>query len=152
MDYIKQIRSLVGSRPLILPGVAILLFDENDDKLLLQKRTDNKLWGLTGGYMEPGESFEETAHRETFEELGVSIKNLSFKSLLSGERLYYQYPNGDEVYSVIAVYSAKCEKADFKLDYEEVSEVKYFHPEELPNEINPNHRIVLEELSYLKKL
>ncbi|TKD68800.1 NUDIX hydrolase [Pseudalkalibacillus hwajinpoensis] len=151
MDYIKEVRSLVGSRPLILPGVAILLFDENNDKVLLQKRTDNKLWGLTGGFMEPGESFEETAHRETFEELGVSIKNLSFKSILSGEKLYYQYPNGDEVYSVIAVYSANCGPEDFKLDYEEVSKVKYFDPEKLPKDINPNHRTVLEELGYLQE-
>ncbi|WP_394175920.1 NUDIX hydrolase [Guptibacillus hwajinpoensis] len=149
MDYIKDIRGLVGSRPLILPGVAILLFDENNQQLLLQMRTDNKLWGLTGGFMEPGEAFEETAIRETYEELGVSIDNLSFKEILSGEKLYYQYPNGDEVYSVIAVYSANCENRDFNLDDEEVSKVQFFNLDELPKNINPNHKTVLQALGYL---
>ncbi len=148
MDYIQQIRALVGSRPLILPGVAILLFDHTKSRLLLQKRTDNKLWGLTGGFMEPGESFEETAVRETFEELGVGIKELTFVSLFSGEELYYRYPNGDEVYSVIAVYKGQCESEAFKLDGNEVSEVKYFPLNELPKEMNPNHKVVLEKLGY----
>ncbi|MDO6656599.1 NUDIX hydrolase [Anaerobacillus sp. 1_MG-2023] len=148
MDYIQQIRALVGSRPLILPGVAILLFDHTKSRLLLQKRTDNKLWGLTGGFMEPGESFEETAVRETFEELGVGIKELTFVSLFSGEELYYRYPNGDEVYSVIAVYKGQCESEAFKLDRNEVSEVKYFPLNELPKELNPNHKVVLEKLGY----
>ncbi|WP_347552134.1 NUDIX domain-containing protein [Pseudalkalibacillus hwajinpoensis] len=148
MDYIKEIRSLVGSRPLILPGVAILIRDENDEQLLLQKRTDNKLWGLTGGFMEPGETFEKTAQRESFEELGISITGLTFISIFSGEELYYQYPNGDQVYSVIAVFSAKCASQNFALDIKEVSEVRFFPLNELPNNINPNHKTVLKELGF----
>ena len=150
MDYIKEIRALVGSRPLILPGVAILIFDEHQKKLLMQKRTDNQLWGLTGGFMEPGEKFEETAKRETFEELGIAVSNLSFVSIFSGEEFYYKYPNGDEVYSVIAVYSASYQSESFVLDQNEVSEVKYFPIDELPDHINPNHKSVLKDLGYIK--
>jgi NADH pyrophosphatase NudC (nudix superfamily) len=148
MDYIQELRALVGSRPLILPGVAILLFDQSKSNLLMQKRTDNKLWGLTGGFMEPGESFEETVARETFEELGITIQNLTFESVFSGKNLYYQYPNGDEVFSVIAVYSGLCASEDFKLDDKEVSEVRYFPINDLPDNINPNHQIVLSQLGY----
>ena len=149
MDYIKEIRALVGSRPLILPGVAILIFDRYKKKLLMQKRTDNQLWGLTGGFMEPGEEFKETAKRETYEELGVSVSKLSFVALFSGEEFYYKYPNGDEVYSVIAVYSASCQSENFVLDQNEVSEVNYFPIDELPDHINPNHKSILKELGYI---
>ena len=148
MDYIQELRAMVGTRPLILPGVAVLLFDSSKSHLIMQKRTDNQLWGLTGGFMEPGESFEETAVRETFEELGITIQNLSFQSVFSGENLYYQYPNGDEVYSVIVVYSGVCGSEEFKLDAKEVSEVKYFPIHALPENINPNHQTVLSQLGY----
>ncbi|MCA0173350.1 NUDIX hydrolase [Bacillus sp. RAR_GA_16] len=148
MDYIQEMRALVGSRPLILPGVAVLLFDKTKTNLLMQKRADNKLWGLTGGFMEPGENFEETAVREAFEEIGIHIHQLNFESIFSGAELYYKYPNGDEVFSVIAVYSGICESDEFKLDEKEVVEVRYFPVNELPEHINPNHQTVLKSLGY----
>lgn len=126
--------------------MAVLLFDEKKDNLLLQKRVDNGLWGLTGGFMEPGETFEETVHRETFEELGMTLESISFISLFSGAEFYYQYPNGDEVYSVIAVYSATHEAENFNLDQDEVSEVKFYSVEHLPENINPNHKTVHSHL------
>lgn len=68
MNYVKDLRELVGNRPLILPGaVAIILNDQNE--VLLQHRIDGG-WGLPGGLMELGESLEETARREVKEETG----------------------------------------------------------------------------------
>ncbi len=58
MSYIEELRALVGHRPLILVGVCVLIFDQ-ERRLLLQHRTDDRTWDFPGGYMEPGESMEE---------------------------------------------------------------------------------------------
>ena len=47
-------------------------FDEHHC-LLLRHRTDDNTWDFPGGYMEPGESTEETARREVREETGLEI-------------------------------------------------------------------------------
>lgn len=44
MNYVKELRGLVGHRPLIIPGAAVLIFDSGD-RLLLQLRQDNQMWG-----------------------------------------------------------------------------------------------------------
>ncbi|CAH1202310.1 RNA pyrophosphohydrolase [Paenibacillus allorhizoplanae] len=85
-----------------MTGACVLLC--NNKKLLLQRRTDNGLWGLPGGSMEPGESLEEVAKRELFEETGLEAKSLEMFRVFSGKDLYYKYPHGDEVYNVVSAY------------------------------------------------
>ncbi len=46
-----------------------ILMQERDE----HPRIDPEKWGLSGGHVEPGESFEEAAHRELEEETGVRI-------------------------------------------------------------------------------
>jgi 8-oxo-dGTP pyrophosphatase MutT (NUDIX family) len=60
---------------LIHRGAVILVFrDDNLQEILLQKRSSNVAikpgkWGLTGGHVMAGESYEEAAKREFSEEL-----------------------------------------------------------------------------------
>jgi 8-oxo-dGTP pyrophosphatase MutT (NUDIX family) len=68
-EYIKEIRELIGNRPLILVGSTIIVMNEKKE-ILFQHRSDTKEWGLPGGAMEIGESLEQTAERELFEETG----------------------------------------------------------------------------------
>ena len=59
MDYIREMRGLIGHRPLIMVGAAALMLD-SQERLLLLRRADNDCWGLPGGAMEPGESLDWT--------------------------------------------------------------------------------------------
>jgi 8-oxo-dGTP pyrophosphatase MutT (NUDIX family) len=97
-DYIRELRSLVGTRPLILVGAVVIIQNDNY-QILLQHRKDGN-WGLPGGLMEPGESLEETAIREVYEETGLTLNRLTMLELFSGPELYLKLKNGDELYSV----------------------------------------------------
>ncbi|WP_405454173.1 NUDIX hydrolase [Paenibacillus sp. HJGM_3] len=90
MGYILDLRKVVGTRPLIMAGACVLVFN-NENQLLLQCRTDTLDWGTIGGSMEPGESFEETAKRELFEEAGLKARSLEFINIYSGQDMYYKY-------------------------------------------------------------
>lgn len=103
MDYILQLRELIRQRPILMVGAAILVVDQ-DKRLLLMKRSDNGCWGPPGGATEPGERVEDAAKRETLEETGLIIGEMTLFGVFSGPELYYKYPNGDEVYNVTIVY------------------------------------------------
>lgn len=53
MNSIKAIRQIIGTAPIFIPTVGIILYQNG--KILLQKRGDDGKWALHGGAMEMGE-------------------------------------------------------------------------------------------------
>jgi len=146
MGYIQELRTLVGSRPIIMVGAGVLLFQH--DTVLLQKRRDNGLWGIPGGSLELGESLEEAAKREVLEEMGVEINELNLFGVYSGKEQFYQYPNGDQIYDVCVVYWTKDFHGEMHVDNDEVLELHFFPLEELPADITPLDQPILNDLKY----
>ncbi|MGL4882842.1 MAG: NUDIX hydrolase [Waterburya sp.] len=144
MNYVKEIRSIIGNRPLILAGAAVLIFDQQD-RLLLQHRQDNQQWGLIGGSMEIGESLAETAIRETREETGLTLDRLDWFDLFSGQELIYELPHGDVVVNVTAVYTSRQYRGKLKIDEEEVSEICFFELNKLPENISPPDKPIIKK-------
>lgn len=64
-------------------GVGIVILDA-EIRILLELRSDCGLWGLIGGGVEAGESLQEAAHRETYEETGLSISITGLLGVYSG--------------------------------------------------------------------
>ncbi|WP_028784753.1 NUDIX hydrolase [Thalassobacillus devorans] len=143
-DYTKEIRNLIGTRPLILPGSTLLVFNDAQE-LLLQHRSDTKEWGLPGGNMEPGESLEQTARRELLEETGLQAEELQLRNLLSGEDYYFKYPNGDEVYNVIGVYEAINPYGKLVMEDGESLALKYFPLHDLPEIMDYRARLIIKK-------
>lgn len=130
MDYILQLRQYIGHRPILMVGAAILVVDAQD-RLLLMRRSDSGRWGPPGGSTEPGERVEAAAQRETLEETGLEIGEMSLFGVFSGPELYYKYPNGDEVYNVTIVYLARDWRGAVQLNHEH-TEYRWFAVDEIP--------------------
>lgn len=79
--------------------VKLLLLDEHDHLLLVHSRdpsTGNDCWYPVGGGIEPGESLQEAAARETYEETGL-------RDLPTGTRVWWRdhtYEYDDQRYDV----------------------------------------------------
>ena len=139
------LRRLVGHRPLILPAAGAIILDEKR-RVLLQLRADDGTWGLPGGALEPGETLEECARREVLEETGLTLDQLRFFGIYSGESQHHTYPNGDEVYCVNAVYVSTVYHGSLRGDGDETRELRFYEVMHLPQSITPLCRPVLEEL------
>ncbi|RAI97354.1 ADP-ribose pyrophosphatase YjhB (NUDIX family) [Paenibacillus pabuli] len=148
MGYIMELRKLVGSRPLIMAGSCVLVFNEQGH-LLLQRRTDSLDWGTLGGSLEPGESLEEAAARELYEEAGLRAGAYKLITVFSGQDMYYKYPHGDEVYNVMAVYEATEIQGEPMVMDDEGLELRYFDLTMPIPEINPFTEYVLKKAGYI---
>lgn len=137
MEYYKLIRKYVGKRPLILPGSVVIIVNEHKE-ILLQQRP-NGIWGLPGGLMDLGESFEEVACREVFEETGLAIHHLKMLGVFSGKDYYCQVENGDEFYSVTAVFLTKTASGDLTKNHESKA-LAYYSPLQLPENIKQEYK------------
>ena len=89
LGYIEELRKVVGTRPLILVGGSAIIILNDNQEVLLQYRSDTYDWGVPGGGMELGETTEETARRELFEETGLNAKIMQFIGVLSGKEVYF---------------------------------------------------------------
>ena len=136
MGYIEELRGLVGHRPLLLTGVGVGVFNHVGE-ILLQKNFEEK-WGIPGGFMELGESTEETGRREVFEETGIQVGQLELVTTISGEHTFTKLKNNDEYYSVTIIYvSTDIIGGTLKADGFETTEVGFFGINELPENLNP---------------
>lgn len=135
MEYIQSLRQHIGHAPILMVGAAILIVDDQN-RLFLLKRSDSGCWGPPGGATEPGEVVEEAARRETLEETGLQVGDMSLFGVFSGPELYYKYPNGDEVYNVTIMYLSYDVSGDIRLN-DEHTEWRWFTSGEIPENISP---------------
>ncbi|TLS38250.1 NUDIX hydrolase [Pseudalkalibacillus caeni] len=144
MGYMEEMRELVGHRPLILPGAVAVVVDQERRILLQQRLEPARRWGLPGGLMELGESLEETARRETFEETGLTLGELHLIGLSSGPQNYVKASNGDEFYSVTASYYTTAFSGELKVNLDESTDARFIDPRELPERMVGSHRKVIK--------
>lgn len=143
-DYIMELRSIVGHRPLLQVGAGVIVVD-CENRILLQLRSDNHCWGYAGGSVELDEAVEDAAKRELFEETGLIAKSIELFGVFSGKDTHYIYPNGDEVSNVDIVYVCREYTGTLKCQDGEVEELKFFRLDEIPENISKPIRVPLNK-------
>jgi len=125
----------------IRPGVsAVVLTPEG---LLLQRRSDNGLWGLPGGGVEPGESVSAAIVREVREETGLDVTPVRLVGVYSAPEngQIVTYPDGNVIHYVSTSFECRVLGGTLRPCARESLDVQWFDPEGLPAELMPMHRI-----------
>ena len=125
---------------LIRPGVAAVIFQ--DERVLLQRRDDNRQWGLPGGSVEPGESVRTAVIREVHEETGLDVEPLRLIGVYSdpANHQIVTYPDGNVIHYVSSVFECAVRGGTLTC-CEESLELAYFAPDALPADTLPISRI-----------
>ncbi|WP_164667243.1 NUDIX hydrolase [Virgibacillus doumboii] len=136
--------------PLVVSVAGCLIIDEQN-RILLQHRTDNNLWSHPGGAVELGESVEEAVEREVYEETNIKLQHMELFNIYSGESQHCIYPNGDEVYFVNVIYVCRDFIGVPIANDNESKEVKFWDLDNLPQVTSSNRKILDDFKSYLSK-
>ncbi len=143
--YISEMRKLVGHRTIIQCAGSVICVD-GQGRVLLGRRTDNHLWGYSGGALEIDEKVEDCARRELREEMGLVADELEFFCVNSGPETHYVYPNGDEVSNMEIIYLCRKYHGKLQRQESEMEELRFFDPGEIVMEmISPPIRPVMEK-------
>lgn len=140
-DYIKTLRKKVGHEPIVLNFSGGILTN-NQNEILLQKRSDFNAWGLLGGALEFGESAQEACIREFLEETGLKVRT---KSLLGLSTNFIQYyPNQDVAQAVTIEFIVELVEKISKEVSSETLDLKYFSKDKLPKIFNKQHQLFID--------
>lgn len=131
MNYIQWIRSHVGHQRIFLVFSSVVLSDEQG-RILLQRRTDFKVWGLPGGSLELGENIIICARRELEEETGLTTGELKLVGVYTDPKYESTYPNGDKVQQFTICLTGQVSGGQMRVDGTENSVQRFFAPDDLP--------------------
>lgn len=151
MEYYKQIRALIGHRPLMLIGSGVILY--RGRQLLLQKRSDDGSWGKHGGIMDYEEVAEDACRREVMEEIGLRVGKLTLLGVYTGPDMTVTYPNGDITNYTDIVYVSDEFDGEPNLTDGEAAELCWFDIDALPENLHStDRRPIFEFAARLKEL
>ncbi len=128
-NYVKKVRQVIPKDKIMLVSCCAVIAND-EGKILLQKRSDNLLWGLPGGLKELDETLIECAKREVLEETNLEIEIVDFIGVYINPSMSWF---GDDVAEVIAFgFEAKVIGGDLKINDNESLEFGYFDLDNLP--------------------
>jgi NAD+ diphosphatase len=108
--------------PRINPAVMVLV-KRGPEVLLARKPSSPKgRFSALAGFVEAGESLEDTVRRETFEEVGVYVKDIRYFGSQS-----WPFPN-----SLMIAFTAEYAGGEMRPDGVEIEEARWFAPDQLP--------------------
>lgn len=109
--------------PRLSPSVIVLVRRAEEVLLARNVRWPKGRYSTIAGFVEPGESVEETLHREVKEEVGLCITNIRYMGSQS-----WPFPN-----SLMLGYHADYQSGDILLQEDEIADARWFHPTNLPD-------------------
>lgn len=108
--------------PRLSPAMIVLV--SRDEEILLARahRFPTGMYSVLAGFVEPGESLEETVVREVREEVGVEVKNIRYFGSQP-----WPFPN-----SLMIGFMAEYAGGSIALEEKEIADAKWFHKNSLP--------------------
>lgn len=111
-----------SSYPRINPCVIVAVTRGEDILLARARRFTRPMFSTLAGFIEAGESAEETLHREVQEEVGITVRNLRYFGSQS-----WPFPN-----NLMLGFHAEYASGELVLQEDEIAEAGFFHYSALP--------------------
>ena len=126
-------------------GVGVIVRNATG-QILLEKRSDNGLWGPPGGRIEPGESVTEAAVRDVRDETGLTVAVTRLVGVYSepADRIVTYLDNGDVRHLVDVMVEATILAGTLTCSHES-EDLAFYAPEALPSDLVPPARRPLED-------
>ena len=108
--------------PRLSPSIIVLVTKGEEMLLARNAAWPNGMFSTLAGFVEAGESIEQTVHREVFEEVGLKIENLKYFGSQS-----WPFPN-----SLMLGFHAQYHSGDIVCQPGEIAEANWFSKDNLP--------------------
>jgi NAD+ diphosphatase len=108
--------------PRLAPAVIVLI--ERGREMLLARSPGFTpgVYSTVAGFVEPGESLEDTVHREIWEEVGVEVCDVRYFGSQP-----WPFPH-----SLMVGFVARWKSGEIRIDHREIEDARWFTPEALP--------------------
>lgn len=131
-DFVRDLRTRIGTDPLWLPGVSGVVVD-GAGRLLLGRRADSGRWAVVSGIVEPGEEPAVALVREVLEETGVDAEVVALTAVSTTSPM--TYANGDQAQYLDLCFWCRALGGDAHVADDESLEVAWFAPDALPEDL-----------------
>ena len=114
--------------PKINPAIIVAVSDGDELLMIKSPGSTSERYHLIAGYVEVGETFEQTVAREVMEEVGVKVKNIR----------YYKSQPWAFSDTIMVGFTAELdgERTPFVLQEEEIAEAKWVHRKDILQNTN----------------
>lgn len=130
----------IGRTGRLRVGCSAVIFDTSREKILLTRRSDNGLWCLPGGAIDPGESAAEACVREVCEETGLHVQVIRLIGVYSNPHVLVEYKDGNRYQLIALSFEAAVTGGELKLS-QETTEYGYYTMSEIESlPLLENHR------------
>jgi ADP-ribose pyrophosphatase YjhB (NUDIX family) len=134
-----------ASKATQLRAAVAAIVPDAEGRILLQRRSDNGLWGLPGGSVEIGESVRQAIVREVREETGLAVEVVRLIGVYSDPTFQVvRYPDDMVVHYVSILFACRISGGALQT-CEETLDLQFFDPTDLPMDVLPMHRIRIED-------
>ena len=131
----------------IVASVTAVVRDEAG-RLLLVHKTDNDLWALPGGGVDPGESVSQAVVREVAEETGIDVEVGSLVGVYTSPRHVMAYDDGEVRQQFSICFACRLVGGEIRPSSES-TDVRFFAPADI-GRLNAHPSIRLRIDDYLK--
>jgi ADP-ribose pyrophosphatase YjhB (NUDIX family) len=144
-SYLGRLRKFVGKQKLIITATRAVIFDE-EGRLLLIRRRDNRRWAMPAGAMELDESIYDCLVREVREESGLMVQAATLFAIWSDPaKMSIITEYGDPYQLVNFIFRVDSWSGELVTETDETIDAGFFPLDGLP-EVYQHYLETLEDL------
>jgi len=143
-SYLGKLRQLIGKEK-VFAITARAIVQDDQQRILLVKRSDNGLWVMPAGSIELEESILDCVKREVFEETGLTVLSAEPIAIYSQPRFSFVTSYGDPYQMFSMVFVIQEWEGELLTQTDETVDARFYARDGLPD-MPPHYFETLDDL------